>query len=98
MQKNFASAVGPRGVPSTYVGNVWLGAATIVLALLSEHQTGPHILVLEADGGLQASPPDHPEYERRLLSQGFVCTVTPGMAPERLAARLRDAAVRNSPV
>lgn len=86
-----------RGMPTTYVGNIWLGAATIVLALLSEHRAGPYILVLEPDGGLHASSPDSPDYEQRLLAPGFVCTLTPDTAPERLAARIRDAAQRSRP-
>lgn len=86
----------PRTEPPTRCGNLWLVAATVVQSLVDEDGDNVHALTLAEDGEIEAVGPRHPEYERRLLSTSLIGTVSRGSDPVRLAARIRDAALRQA--
>jgi hypothetical protein len=83
-------------LPATKCGNVWLVAATVAQSLVQEHPGAVHVLTMDAEGNLAAFAPDHPDYERSLLSSHLVGTLNQRTDMQRLAGRIRDAAVRQA--
>jgi hypothetical protein len=80
---------------ATQLGNIWVIAATLALELATiEGSDAPSLLTMNADGLMESVGPSCPDYEQRLLSNGFVCSIAKSMPVERLAARLRVAAFR----
>lgn len=77
----------------THLGNVWMIAASMVLSIVQHEPGKPCILTIDSDGAMEAVGPQHPEYEQRLTTPGFVCGIGNTTPVERLAARLREAAI-----
>lgn len=75
------------------LGNIWLIAATVANSVASVGRGGPQVVTIDPDGELEAVGADHPEYEVRLLSPGFVCTLSDASEMPRVASRLRSAAL-----
>lgn len=82
----------------TNLGNIWMIAATVARTLIDDEPGAPALLLMNVDGVLEAVGPRNPDYEKRLLSTDLVCSVSNSMPVERLAARLRDAALRSGRV
>lgn len=79
------------------MGNVWLIAATTARAVVAAEggsEDAPHILKLNAAGELCAVGPLDPHYAREVVHPDMVCTITPSMPVDRLAAKLRAAAAK----
>lgn len=72
------------------LGNIWSMAA---LMAKRATESGELLLVVTIDdgGNMEAVGADHPEYESRLVSPGFVCTLSPATEHARLASRIRGA-------
>ncbi|MFC3549563.1 hypothetical protein ACFOLC_00875 [Lysobacter cavernae] len=78
------------------LGNVWVMAATIASDLLAAQGMalgGPHVVTIDTGGTIEAIGPDHPEYGARLSAPGFVGAVSAATTIERLAGRMRQAAL-----
>lgn len=78
------------------LGNCWLIAATIAHEIMSaEHQVigAPFVVSIDAEGTVTAVGPGHPDYAARVARPGMVCTADAVMPVERLAGRIRDAAM-----
>jgi len=74
------------------LGNVWLTAAAIAMSYV---QSGEVLAMsLRDDGSLEGVPPSHPEFQNRVLAAGYVCTLTAGSDASRIAAKVRQAALR----
>lgn len=82
--------MGASPSPPTQLGNVWIIAATIAISLVGR---SPAAVTIDADGKLEAVGADHPEFQDRLLWPGYVCMVDGSSDVERIAGRIRDAAL-----